>query len=217
LPILNASKNYTINFNAGLHRGTITNKLSSTNFNVYDVDGVERTVQFDEVPQSYSGITSIGITDAGSGYTSAPTVTITGDGTGATAEAIIVNGRIQKINVIDRGTDYTRAIVTITGGNGYGAKATALVDGKVGTLRLVYYDTNAQRQIVKENVGNIFYDVGSVEIFDLDILSTSSSDGYIRLSFESEKGIIETIKNTIITIDETDPTSITVDLAKVSV
>ena len=217
LPTLNASKNYAIYFNAALHRGTITNKLNSTNFNVYDSAGVERTVQFDEIPQSYSGITSIGITDAGSGYTTAPTVTITGDGTGATAEAVIVNGRIQKINIVNRGTDYTRAIVTITGGNGYGAKSTAVVDGKVGTLRIVYYDTNAQRQIVHENVGNIYYDTGEIEIFDLKILSVSSTDGYIRLSFESEKGIIETIKNTIITIDETDPTSITVDLAKVSV
>ena len=217
LPTLTASKNYAIHFNAALHRGTITNKLSSTNFNVYDSDNIERTVQFDEIPQSYSGITSIGITDAGSGYTSAPTVTITGDGSGATAEAVIVNGRIEKINIVNRGTDYTRAIVTITGGNGYGAKATAVVDGKIGTLRLVYYDTNAQRQIVKDNVGNIYYDTGEIEIFDLNILSVSSTDGYIRLSFESEKGIIETIKNTIITIDETDPTSITIDLVKVSV
>jgi hypothetical protein len=36
------------------------------------------------------------------------------------------------------------------------------------------------------------------------------------LSLESEKGIIETIRNTIITIDETDPTSITIDLTKIS-
>ena len=217
LPTLGAPKNYAISFNAALHRGTITNKMTSTNFNVYDSFGVERTVQFDEIPQSYSGITSIGITDAGSGYTSAPTVTITGDGSGATAEAIIVNGRVQNINILDRGVDYTRAIVTISGGNGYGAKATALVDGKVGTLRLVYYDTNAQRQVVNENVGNIYYDTGEIEIFDLNILSVDSTDGYIRLSLESDKGIIETIKNTIITIDETDPTSITTDLVKVSV
>ena len=216
LPVLNQSKNYTIKFNAPLHRGTITNKLSSTSFNVLDMDGVERNVILDEIPQSFSGITSIGVTDAGTGYISAPTVTITGDGTGATAEAVIVNGRVQNINIVSRGTDYTRAVVTITGGDGYGAKAVAVVDGRVGTLRTIYYDSAAQRQIVDENVGEIDYDFGIINIYDINMLSVSSADGYIRLSIESEKGIVETIRNTIITIDETDPTSITIDLAKIS-
>ena len=216
LPVLNQSKNYTINFNAPLHRGTITNKLTSTSFNVLDVDGVERTVIFDEIPQSYSGITSIGVTDAGTGYISAPTVTITGDGTGALAEAVIVNGRVQNINITNRGTDYTRAVVTITGGDGYGAKAVAIVDGRVGTLRTIYYDSAAQRQIVDTNVGEIDYDSGIINIYDINMLSVLSDDGYIRLSFESEKNIVETIRNTIITIDENDPTSITIDLAKIS-
>jgi hypothetical protein len=216
LPVLNQSKNYTIIFNAPLHRGTITNKLTSTSFNVLDMDGVERAVILDEIPQSFSGITSIGVTDAGTGYTSAPTVTITGDGTGATAEAIIVNGRIQNINITNRGTDYTRAVVTIAGGEGYGAKAVAVVDGRLGTLRTIYYDSAAQRQIVDDNVGEIDYDSGTINIFDINILSVASADGYIRLSIESEKGIVETIRNTIITIDETDPTSITIDLTKIS-
>jgi len=216
LPVLNQAKNYTIKFNAPLHRGTITNKLTSTSFNVLDMDGVERNVILDEIPQSYSGITSIGVTDAGTGYISAPTVTITGDGTGAIAEAIIVNGRVQNINIVNRGTDYTRAVVTITGGDGYGAKAVAVVDGRVGTLRTIYYDSAAQRQVVDENVGEIDYDSGTINIYDINMLSVSSSDGYIRLSIESEKGIVETLRNTIITIDETDPTSITIDLVKIS-
>ena len=216
LPVLNQAKNYTIKFNAPLHRGTITNKLTSTSFNVLDVDGVERAVIFDEIPQSFSGVTSIGVTDAGTGYISAPTVTITGDGTGATAEAIIVNGRIQNINITNRGTDYTRAVVTITGGDGYGAKAVAVVDGRVGTLRTIYYDSAAQRQIVDNNVGEIDYDSGTINIYDINMKSVSSTDGYIRLSIESEKGIVETLRNTIITIDETDPTSITIDLVKIS-
>jgi hypothetical protein len=216
LPVLNQAKNYTIKFNAPLHRGTITNKLTSTTFNVLDTDGVERAVIFDEIPQSFSGITSISVTDAGTGYISAPTVTITGDGTGATAEAIIVNGRIQNINIVSRGTDYTRAVVTITGGDGYGARAVAVVDGRIGTLRTIYYDSAAQRQIVDNNVGEIDYDSGIINIYDINIKSVSSDDGFIRISIESEKGIVETLRNTIITIDETDPTSITIDLAKIS-
>jgi len=216
-PTLNSSLNYTINFNIPLHRGTITNKLTSTEFGVNDSNGVARTVTLEEVPQSYSGISSISITNPGTGYTSAPTVTITGDGTGATAEAVVVNGAIESINVINRGIDYTRAIITISGGNGYGALATAVIDAKTGTLRTVYYDGNAERQIVKNNVGTIEYDTGIISINDLNVTSVTSSDGLIRLSIESNEGIIEPVKNTIITVDENDSTSIVINLSKVKV
>jgi hypothetical protein len=54
-----------------------------------------------------------------------------------------------------------------------------------------------------------------IKIYDINILSVDSPDGYLRISMESEKGIVETIRNTIITIDETDPTAITVDLVKI--
>jgi len=216
LPVLNQSKNYTINYNAPLHRGTITNKLVSTSFNVYDMDGIQRTVVFDEIPQSYSGVNSIQVNDAGTGYLAAPTVTITGAGSVAEAEAVILNGRIQAINIVKRGIDYTRAIVTISGGSGYGATAVAVIDGRVGTLRTIYYDSNAERQIVDNNVGYIDYDNGIIQIYDINILSVNSADGYIRIALESEKGIVETIRNTIITIDETDATAITIDLVKAS-
>ena len=215
LPLINENKNYNIEFNAPLRRGTITNKLSSTSFTVYDVDGIVRTVVLDEIPQSSSGISSIEVNDAGSGYVTAPTITISGDGSGAEAEAVILNGRIQSINITKRGSDYTRAIVTISGGSGYGATAVVVIDGRIGSLRTIYYDSNAERQIVDSDVGLINYDRGIIEIYDIKILSVDSIDGYIRLSIESEKGIIETVRNTIITIDETDPTAITVDLIKI--
>jgi hypothetical protein len=214
-PTLNNIKNYTVNFGVPLNRGTIVNKLSSTEFDVIDSDGARRTVQFDEIPQSYSGLSSIEVTNAGSGYTDTPTITITGDGTGAEAEAVIVNGKIQNINITKRGTDYTRAIVTISGGNGYGAVASAVIDSRTGTLRTIYYDSNAERQIVDDNVGEIDYNEGVIYINDINILSVSSTDGLIRLSLEAERGIIETNKNTIITLDEDDPSAITIDLESI--
>ena len=181
-----------------------------------DSDGIRRTVFFDEVPQSFTGISNIEVTNPGSGYLSAPTVTITGDGTGATAEATIVNGAIQSISVKNRGIDYTRAIVTISGGNGFGGEASAIIDAAIGTLRTIYYDSNAQRQIVDSLAGEINYNTGTVTIFDINMLSVSSPDNLIRLSFEAEEGIIESARNTIITIDETDPVAITVNLTKVA-
>lgn len=68
------------------------------------------------------GVASIAVNNAGSGYTSA-TVTITGDGSGAQAEAVLLNGQVQAINVIHPGQGYTVATAAITG-NGTGATAT---------------------------------------------------------------------------------------------
>jgi hypothetical protein len=118
--------------------------------------------------------------------------------------------------MVKRGIGYTRALVTISGGSGYGATGVAVIDGRVGTIRTIYYDSNAERQIVDDNVGFIDYDNGIIQIYDINILSVGSPDGYIRIAVESDKTIVETVRNTIITIDETDPTAITIELVKAS-
>jgi hypothetical protein len=214
-PTLGASTTYTINFNALLHRGTTTNKLTSSEFRIYDSNGAIKTVLFEEVPESFTGISEIQVTNAGNGYTTAPTVTITGDGTGAVANAIIVNGRIQGIEVTNRGINYTRAIVTISGGDGYGGSAIAVLDGRFGYLRTIYYDDNAEKQTINEQIGTINYITGAVTINDIRILSVVPNDGLIRLTIESEKGIIKSSKNTIITLDDADISSITTELSAI--
>ena len=213
-PKINESASYTIKYNVPLHRGTITNKLSSTQFTIYDTTGVIRSAVFDEAPQSYTGISEIQIINPGTGYTSAPTITINGDGVNATAEAVIVNGQIQTILITNRGVDYTRATVTISGGEGYGAEAVAVVDGRTGTIRTVYYDTLAQRQIINSNAGTIDYNNGVITLNNIRILTVDSDDSLIRLNIEAEKGIIQTTRDTIITIDIDDPTSILTTLEK---
>lgn len=215
VPELNVSKTYEIQFNAELHRGTTTNRLASSEFDVFDSLGVRRTAQLEEVPNSYTGVTEINVTNPGFGYTTAPTVTIIGDGTGATAVATIINGRVQKITVTNRGTDYTTALVTLSGGNGYGSTAVAVLDSRFGTLRTVYYDGFAQKQIIRDRAGTIDYQNGIVTLTDIRFLSVKPSDGFIRISLESEKGIISSAKNTIITIDETDPAAIVTELVGV--
>ena len=47
------------------------------------------------------------------------------------------------------------------------------------------------------------------------ILSVTSDDGLIRLTIESERGILSSTKNTIITIDDTDSTSISTELTEI--
>lgn len=211
-PSTDQSKPYTVYFNVPLRRGTISNKLSSTFFTVVDSAGIDQVVQFDEIPQSFSGISGVNVTNPGQGFTSSPTITITGDGNGANAVATIVNGRVQSIEVTNRGIDYTRATITISGGSGYGATAEAVIDARTGELRTVYYDNNAQRQIVDATAGTIDYDAGIVTINDIYIKSVSSTDGNIRLSVESEQGIIGTTKGTIVTLDVDDPTAISTTL-----
>ena len=73
------------------------------------------------------GIERIEVTAGGTGYTSAPTVTISGDGTGATATATVAGGAVTAITVTDKGTDYNVASISITGGSGSSATARAVI------------------------------------------------------------------------------------------
>jgi len=66
-------------------------------------------------------ISNITVSQGGQGYTSIPTVTITGgNGSGATARASIFNGAVTYITLIHRGSGYTDPVVTLSGGGGSG-------------------------------------------------------------------------------------------------
>lgn len=205
-PILNKVSSYIVNFGVPLNRGTLLNRLVSSEFRISDGATV-RIAQLEESPQSFTGVEQIQITDPGFGYTSVPIVTILGDGIGATAQAKVVNGRIQSITITNRGVNYTQATVTITGGGGIGGSASAIVSGKIGTLRVIYYDTTSEKRTIKSNAGSIDYDNGIIVINDLNIISLISGST-LKIDVESEKSIIETTRETIITIDENDPTAI---------
>lgn len=65
------------------------------------------------------GVASISVDSAGAGYTSAPTVTITGDGSGAAATAVInsVTGELTEVVLTSAGFGYSSApTITLTGG-----------------------------------------------------------------------------------------------------
>jgi len=71
----------------------------------------------------------IKVTAGGSGYATAPAVTITGDGTGATANSTITANVVTAVTVTNVGTGYTRATVTFASG---AATATAIISPKGG-------------------------------------------------------------------------------------
>jgi hypothetical protein len=82
--------------------------------------------------QGYS-VDRIEVFDGGTNYTSVPSVTIEGNGTGATAQAYISNGKVVAIQVLTKGSGYTVApMVRIIGGNSStsaAAKAVAILGG----------------------------------------------------------------------------------------
>jgi hypothetical protein len=215
-PQLNELRTYTIDFNIPLHRGTLTNRLTSTEFDVIDFSGAVRTVTYEESAETYTGVESIQVISSGINYTSPPTVTIVGDGTGAKAEAVIVNGRIQNIVITNRGFNYTRAAVLISGGGGTGAQASAVVTARTGSLRTVYYDADAQKQIVNENAGTINYETGRIVLTDVNIKKIYSSDSLMRITIETENGIVETKRNTVLEIDINDSAAVTIDMSEIS-
>jgi hypothetical protein len=98
---------------------------------------------------NYSGfVTFLKLTAGGSGYTSAPTVTISGGGgSGATAIAYINNGAVMGFRMTALGSGYTSTpTVTLSGGGGSGATATAFVGVPVPSARRlrVYCDVAVQ-------------------------------------------------------------------------
>jgi hypothetical protein len=212
-PQLNVRRRYDINFNTELFRGSVINKLFSSEFDTFDNNGVRRRCQIEEVPEAFTGISDIIITNPGSGYVTPPTVTITGDGSGATAVAKIVNGRVESIDITNRGVNYSRALIRIDGGSGFGATAVVILDSRFGILRTVFFNENAERQIINPSAGTINYDTGEVIINNLNILSTYTTDDFIRINVQSQNEIINSIKNNIITIDLNDSDSIITNLS----
>lgn len=76
-----------------------------------------------------TGVQSINLRAGGTGYTTAPTVALTGGGgTGATATATVSGGSVTGITVTNPGSGYTSApTVAFTGGGGSGATAAAVI------------------------------------------------------------------------------------------
>jgi len=104
---------------------TVVGDGNNAEFSVDFSEGDLNTLQATSELLAVSGaIHAAKVVSGGYGYTGA-NVTITGNGTGATANATIIGGKITKINILTEGSGYTHANVNITG-TGIGATARAI-------------------------------------------------------------------------------------------
>lgn len=218
-PLLNATaRSYTLDFGVALNRGTTDNRLySSPEFTIFDSTDTLRSCFIEEVPFSFSGVDSIEILNPGSNYTETPTVEIVGDGTGATATAVVNNGTIRSINVVKRGFEYTTATVKITGGGpeARGATAKVVTQNKSGTLRSYYFDENQQKVILRDNIGTINYDTGIVTLNNVTFFDISNDAKQLSIHAKPQTTVFQSIRNKIITMEYGDPQSIIVELTPV--
>jgi hypothetical protein len=170
----------------------------------------------EEVPSSSGGVESITVTNPGYGYEYPPKITILGDGSGATAEAVVVNGVIKRINVLTKGTGYTSAILTITNAandtTGTLGAATVMLEGKYGTLRTYFNDTFNVKTVFNGNIGTVDYNNGIVTLNAFSPITVDNELGQLTLTTTPTSTIISSSYNRIITVDEFDPQSIIVNV-----
>jgi hypothetical protein len=141
-----------------LTRNGIIQKSGQTATNDINTAREGSIVEFIEAPYSAGTLGDIGdtlsITSMGSGYSTAPAVTIRGTGTGATATATVLGGSIIAITLTNGGTGYQNPVlVVIDGGGGSGATATAQATSASKTWARVVSITN-EGQGISDSNGN---------------------------------------------------------------
>lgn len=219
-PTLGTPTTYNLYFNSPLKRGVFGSSLTSypgiTVVNPSNISTTLSNVFFEEVPESTVGVDSISVLNTGYNYTATPSVVITGDGTGATAIAKIVNNKLYSVTVTNAGVGYTSALATIVPAlgdtSGTGATVVVQLQGQYGTVRSYYNDTVKGKVIVSNNVGTIDYVNGTITLTNLNPISVDNDLGQLTISMQPTTTIISSSLNRIITIDPFDPAAVSVSV-----
>ena len=216
-PLVNQNRSYRIDFFVPLKKGTALDRLySEPSFTIMDDTNVERVAFIEEVPQSFTGIDEIEVLATGDQYTEIPTITIDGDGEGAAAQAIIVNGKLKSVVVTNSGSGYSSAVARVESNSGSGAQLRCVLQGKKGTLRTYYYDQNNIKRVINSNVGTIWYDDGYLELHNFNPTSVSDPFGTMTFKASPNTNVFSTTRNAILTLDTTDPAAIDVRVGTVT-
>jgi hypothetical protein len=220
-PSLTTPTTYKLYYGTSLKKGQFLSGINSSPAvqfqNPLNKSNIIDGIYIEEIPVTTGGVDSISVLNPGFGYQSTPTVTILGDGTGATAEAVLsTSGSIIAINVLTAGNNYTSAIATITPASndttGSLGAATVSLQGNVGTLRSYYYDTTNVKTIFNSELGTIDYNKGVVTINNFGPYAIDNTLGQLTITANPTTTIISSSYNRIITVDPYDSTAITVNV-----
>jgi hypothetical protein len=222
-PILTQTNNYILDFGVELSKGTtLDNFYSSPTFTILDENLIERTCFLEEIPSSFTGVEEVTVITPGINYTSTPTIEIVGDGRGAKASAIIVNGKLNSVVVTNPGVGYTTAAIRIVGGNGTGATADAVLENRYGKIRISYFKpdevTSRSTKVVLNSesndgiMGTIDYFSGKVTLNNFAPLSIDNDFGELAINVRPKSTVLQSIKNKMLAFDAQDPTSVVVEL-----
>ena len=220
VPTFNTTNSYKINFGNELLFGTGRELVSiSPSFSQFDTVGnYYPEVLFEQSPIIPTFITSLQLVSGGSGYTN-PTVSIVGDGTGATATATVSEGVVTGITLTSAGTGFSQAIVNITDDTGTGAFATATVVSNMVQLRTFYFNNGIKNILTgpttssntsTTSAGSVDFTNGIVDITSFTPTSLNSTDGQLRITAFAANRIVSSSFDNIITLDNNDAAAITV-------
>jgi hypothetical protein len=217
LPNLNNSTNYKLYYSVPLQKGILSSGVSSSpSFNVASKSTTISNTYIEEVPQNSFGVDTISIVNPGFNYQSTPTINIIGDGTGAAAHAVIVNGSIQSIVIDSSGNNYTQAFATVIpqagDTTGTGAQLTVNLQGRYGTLRSYYNNIENVKTVVNSSIGQIDYNNGIIYLNNFTATGVNNTLGQLSIKSKPVNPVISSTYNRIITLDTTDVNAITVNI-----
>lgn len=219
-PSLSTTASYKLYYNTPLAKGMFLSGVSSLpSCQFRDTANLTNTITgvfIEELPSSTNGVDSISIINPGTQYQSSPQIVILGDGTGATAHAILSGGSIKTIVIDNAGTGYTAAIVNIipqsndtTGKLGAGV---VNLQGKLGVLRTYYNNTEQVKTVLNPNLGTIDYLNGIVTLNSFNPLQVDNELGQLAITVSPISSFISSSYNRIITIDPYDANAVTVNV-----
>ena len=215
-PILNVERSYVLNYNTELKRSTGKDRITSyPGFFAYDNNEIQRQFFFEEVPLSFTGIKSIKVLSGGSDLTKAPTLKIDGDGVGAEATAVLTNGKITQVIVTKPGIEYSTSTVTAYDEDGVlvpNVSFQAVVGEEVGTLRMYFFDENKVKQVFSSEAGTIDYKNGVIRINPFTTIDINDSSKYLKFYAVPQNQLLNSTKNTILTLDVDDLAAVTVNI-----
>lgn len=219
IPQIGASRNYTLTFGTPISREDPSYRIYSTPaFTQYDNEGVLRKCFFEETPGTSSGIESIEIVSATGSYLEAPTIAITGDGVGANAYPVIVNGKITQIIVDKPGINYTTATAILYYQEVFDntASFTVNIQGRYGVLRSFYFDNNNIKTTLDAEAGTVDYLDGKITLTEFDPVAIDDPLRIFRFYAKPETNNFESARNRIITIDDEESSSISVNVKSIN-